>query len=57
MTFLGSILVGFAVFFLIIALTIILGSISRKGDRRVALEGRATPDQRLPTEREAHGYT
>jgi len=49
-------LIGFVVFFLVIALTIILGGISRMGDRRVALEGRPTEGQRLPTVREAHGY-
>jgi hypothetical protein len=49
---------GFLVFFLAIALTIILGGISRIGDKRVATEGRATSDQRPPTdsERNAHGY-
>ena len=49
-------LVGFVVFFLVIALTVILGGISRIGDRRVEVEGRATEGQRLPTDREAHGY-
>ncbi|AKJ00130.1 hypothetical protein ATI61_104460 [Archangium gephyra] len=49
-------LIGFVVFFLVIALTIILGGISRMGDRRVTLEGRPTEGQRLPTDREAHGY-
>ncbi|WP_375770420.1 hypothetical protein NR798_05860 [Archangium gephyra] len=49
-------LVGFIVFFLVIALTVILGGISRMGDRRVEVEGRATEGQRLPTDREAHGY-
>ncbi|MCY1073989.1 hypothetical protein [Archangium lansingense] len=49
-------LIGFVVFFLVIALTIILGGISRFGDRRVEMEGRATEGQRLPTDREAQAY-
>ncbi|WP_158079826.1 hypothetical protein [Archangium sp. Cb G35] len=49
-------LVGFIVFFLVIALTLILGGISRMGDKRVELEGRATEGQRPPSDREAHGY-
>ena len=49
-------LVGFVVFFLVIALTVILGGISRMGDKRVEVEGRATEGQRPPTDREAHGY-
>ena len=49
-------LVGFVVFFLAIALTVILGGISRIGDRRVEVEGRPTEGQRLPTDREAHSY-
>jgi hypothetical protein len=49
-------LIGFVVFFLAVALTVILGGISRFGDRRVETEGRATDGQRLPTDREAHGY-
>jgi hypothetical protein len=53
-----AVLVGICIFFLVIALTIIFGGISRIGDKRVATEGRATSEQRLPTdsEREAHGY-
>jgi hypothetical protein len=53
-----AILVGICIFLLAIVLTIVLGGISRIGDKRVATEGRATPEQRLPTdsEREAHGY-
>jgi hypothetical protein len=42
------------VFFLIIALTLILGGVSRVADKRVAREGRATSHQRLPGQREAH---
>ncbi|HZH18184.1 MAG TPA: hypothetical protein VE057_27775 [Archangium sp.] len=49
-------LIGFVLFFLAIALTVILGGISKMGDRRVELEGRPTEGQRLPTDREAHGY-
>ncbi|WP_257462283.1 hypothetical protein [Archangium lipolyticum] len=41
-------------FFLVIALTIILGGISRISDKRVAREGRATPYQRMPGQTEAH---
>ena len=51
-----AILVGIVLFFMVIALTIILGSIGRRGDRLVDAEGRASRDQRLPTDREAHGY-
>ncbi|HEX8438105.1 hypothetical protein [Archangium sp.] len=53
-----AILVGICLFFFVIALTIIFGGISRVGDKRVALEGRATAEQRLPTdvERDAYGY-
>lgn len=51
-----AILVGIAVFFMIIALTIILGGIGRGRDKLVDTEGRASRDQRLPTEREAHNY-
>jgi hypothetical protein len=49
-------LIVFAVFFMVIALTIILGGIGRGRDRLVDEEGRASRDQRLPTDREAHGY-
>ncbi|QRN96186.1 hypothetical protein JRI60_45410 [Archangium violaceum] len=41
-------------FFLVIALTIVLGGISRLSDKRVKEEGRATQYQRLPGQREAH---
>jgi hypothetical protein len=53
-----ALIIGFLVFFLIIALTLVLGGVSRKGDKRVVREGRVTPEQRLPTdkEREAQGY-
>ena len=49
---------AFLVFFLAIFLTIVLGAISRIGDKRVATEGRATTEQRPPTdgERDAYGY-
>jgi hypothetical protein len=47
------ILLGFFVFFMIIALTIVFGGISHLGDKRVAREGRPTKDQRLPGQREA----
>ncbi|MFE8605243.1 hypothetical protein KYC5002_44315 [Archangium violaceum] len=49
-------LVGFIVFFLVIVLTLVLGGISRIGDKRVEREGRATEGQRPPSDREAHGY-
>lgn len=48
-------LVGFILFFIIIALTLIMGGISRLGDKRVMREGRATTAQRLPGQRDAHG--
>jgi hypothetical protein len=51
-----AILVGIVLFFMVIALTVILGSISKMGDKRVDVEGRATEGQRPPTDREAHGY-
>jgi hypothetical protein len=41
---------AFLVFFVAIALTIILGAVSRAGDKRVEREGRVTPDQRPPME-------
>ena len=47
---------AFLIFFVALALTIILGGISRMGDKRVEREGRPTEGQRLPTDREAHGY-
>ena len=48
--------IGFAIVFLAITLTIILGAVSRRSDKRVELEGRATTAQRPPTEREARSY-
>jgi hypothetical protein len=42
--------VGLTVFFLIITLTLILGAVSKMGDKRVEQEGRATPGQRPPAE-------
>ncbi|WP_158501815.1 hypothetical protein [Vitiosangium sp. GDMCC 1.1324] len=48
--------VFFSIFFVAILLTIILGVISRKSDKLVETEGRATEAQRPPTDREAHGY-
>jgi hypothetical protein len=53
---LGFFLFAVLVFFVAITLTIILGGISRAGDKRVETEGRPTEGQRLPTDREAHGY-
>jgi hypothetical protein len=49
-------LIGFIAFFLVIALTLILGAISRVGDRRVAEEGRVSPDQRPSTDREDRDF-
>ncbi len=46
-------LVGFFLFFLVIALTLIMGGVSRLGDKRVQLEGRPTKTQRLFTRRNA----
>lgn len=46
-------LIGFGLFFLTILLTIIFGGVSKMGDRRVALEGRPSRDQRLPTQQGA----
>ncbi len=40
------VLYGLFVFFVIIALTLVLGAISWRTDRRVQLEGRASPAQR-----------
>lgn len=39
---------AFLVFFVALALTIILGGVSRMADKRVEREGRATSDQRPP---------
>ena len=47
-------LVGFILFFLVITLTLVMGGVSRMGDKRVKREGRATTAQRLPTQRDAH---
>lgn len=52
-------LIGIPLFFLIILLTIVLGGVSRRGDKRVGLEGRVSTEQRLPTDNEdplAHRY-
>lgn len=38
------------IFFVIIALTLILGAVSRGADKRVKTEGRVSPDQRPPME-------
>jgi hypothetical protein len=46
-------LIGFGLFFLAILFTVIFGGVSKMGDRRVALEGRPSRDQRLPTEQGA----
>lgn len=43
-----AILFGLLVFFVVIALTIVFGGVSRLGDKRVAREGRPTADQRPP---------
>ena len=47
---------GFLVFFLSIALTIILGGVSRMGDKRVEMEGRVSPGQRPPSDRDVPTY-
>ncbi|QRK12353.1 hypothetical protein JQX13_21395 [Archangium violaceum] len=44
------------VFFLAITLTIILGGVSRIGDKRVETEGRISPGQRPPSDRDIHAY-
>jgi hypothetical protein len=52
-----AIFIGFfALFFLAIVLTLVLGGISRMGDKRLALEERARDEQRLPgsTDRPLH---
>jgi hypothetical protein len=46
---------GFLVFFLAIALTLILGGVSRAADKLAAREGRVSTDQRLPTPAETDG--
>jgi hypothetical protein len=43
-----AVLVGVTVFFLIIALTLVFGAVSKVGDRRTLLEGRPTKNQRPP---------
>jgi hypothetical protein len=50
--------VFFSVFFLAVVLTLILGGISRRGDKRVGLEGRVSPEQRMPIDVDplAHRY-
>ncbi|HEX5746676.1 MAG TPA: hypothetical protein VFZ09_10545 [Archangium sp.] len=53
---LGFFIFAMLVFFVAIALTLILGGISRVGDKRVEREGRPTEGQRPPSDREAHGY-
>ncbi len=40
----------FLIFFVAIALTLVLGAVSRAGDKRVEREGRVTTDQRPPME-------
>jgi hypothetical protein len=42
--------VSFSVFFLAIVLTIVLGGISRRGDKRLGREARLSAEQRLPTD-------
>lgn len=53
---LGFFVFAFLIFFAVIVLTLVLGGVSRASDKRVEKEGRATEGQRLPTDREAHGY-
>ncbi len=53
---LGFFIFALLVFFAAIALTIILGGVSRMGDKRVDAEGRVSEGQRPPTDREARGY-
>jgi hypothetical protein len=53
---LGFFLFAILVFFAAIVLTLVLGGISRAGDKRVETEGRATEGQRPTSDREAHGY-
>jgi hypothetical protein len=53
---LGFFIFALLVFFVAIALTVVLGGVSRMGDKRVAREGRPTEGQRPSTDREAHGY-
>ena len=54
----GLAIFGFAflVFFITIALTLILGGVSRAADKRVMREGRVSTDQRLPTETDGRAY-
>ncbi|HYO57027.1 hypothetical protein [Archangium sp.] len=53
---LGFFIFAFLVFFLFIALTIILGGVSRMGDKRVETEGRVSPGQRPPSDRDVPTY-
>lgn len=53
---LGFFLFAVLVFFAVIVLTVVLGGVSRAGDKRVEREGRPTEGQRRPSDREAHGY-
>ena len=43
-----AVLVGVTVFFVIIALTLVFGAVSKVEDRRARLEGRPTKNQRPP---------
>jgi hypothetical protein len=47
---------AFLVFFLALALTLILGGVSRAADKRVLREGRVSEGQRLPTETDGRAY-
>ncbi|ATB30791.1 hypothetical protein [Melittangium boletus] len=49
-------LIAFVLFFLTIVLTLVLGGISKMGDRRVQREGRVTKDQRPPSPGDVHAY-
>lgn len=53
---LGFFLFAVLVFFAAIVLTVVLGGVSRAGDKRVETEGRPTEGQRRSPDREAHGY-
>ena len=46
---------AFLVFFLSLALTIVLGGVSRAADKLAAREGRVSTEQRLPTAAETDG--
>ncbi len=43
-----AVLVGVAIFFFIITLTLVLGAVSKVADKRALVEGRPTKDQRPP---------